>query len=34
MTDNEELDPKKLTFSQNQGYGTDSRPLALGELSQ
>ena len=33
MTENLELDPKKLTFSQAQGYEEIPRPLVLGELS-
>ena len=34
MTENAELDPNTLTFSQAQGYEEVPRPLALGELSQ
>ena len=34
MTENEELDPRKLTFSQAQGYEEIPGPLALEELSQ
>ena len=34
MTDKQELDPRKLTFSQAQGYEPIPGPLALGELSE
>ena len=34
MTDNEDLDPRKLTFSQAQGYEPIPGPLALGLLSE
>ena len=34
MTDNEELDPRRLTFSQAHGYEKVPGPLALGELSK
>ena len=34
MTENEELDPRKRTFSQAQGYEPIPGPLALGELSE
>ncbi len=34
MTNNEELDPRRLTFSQAQGYEPTPGPLALGELSE
>ena len=34
MTDNEELDPRRLTFSQAQGYEPIPGPLALGLLSE
>ena len=33
MTDNSELDPRKLTFSQARGYEPIPGPLALGEIS-
>ena len=34
MTDNVELDPKKLTFSQNRGYKPIPSPLALEEINR
>ena len=34
MNNSEEIDPRRLTFSQAQGYEPIPGPLALGELSQ